>query len=259
MTAVGKELDESFELDKENTKLTVDGEELVQGQLSKDGYVTWSLDGDTITIKVKNSYFDLALRKWVTQAIVTENGKTVVTETGHKAEDNPEDVVKVDLRKSKLNDVTVKFKYSIRITNEGQIAGKATEIRDDIPQGLKFIQEDNPDWREENGQIVTDKLAGTTLKTGESAEVEIILTWINDTENFGVMDNWAEISKDYNEYGAPDIDSTPDNNKHGEDDIDDAPVMIAVQTGETMVYAFTSLGVLTILASGLILIKKFVL
>ena len=30
-----------------------------------------------------------------------ENGKTVVTETGHKAEDNPEDVVKVDLRKSK--------------------------------------------------------------------------------------------------------------------------------------------------------------
>lgn len=48
----------------------------------------------------------------------------------------------------------------------------------------------------------------------------------------GVMDNWAEISKDYNEYGSPDIDSTPDNNKKGEDDIDDAPVMVTVQTGE---------------------------
>ena len=116
MIAVGKELDESFELDKENTKLTVDGEELVQGQLSKDGYVTWSLDGDTITIKVKNGYFDLALRKWVTQAIVTENGQTVVTETGHKAEDDPEEVVKVDLRKRKLKDVPVKLKYSIIIT-----------------------------------------------------------------------------------------------------------------------------------------------
>ena len=260
MIAVGKELDESFELDKENTKLTVDGEELVQGQLSKDGYVTWSLDGDTITIKVKNGYFDLALRKWVTQAIVTENGQTVVTETGHKAEDDPEEVVKVDLRKSKLNDVTVKFKYSIRITNEGQIAGEATEIRDDIPQGLKFIQEDNPDWREENGQIVTDKLAGTTLKTGESAEVEIILTWINSEDNLGVLINTAEINKDHNEYGVPDRDSTPGNNVPGEDDIDDAPVMVTIKTGsEIALYIAIVLGTTMILVSGIVMIKKKVL
>ena len=260
LIAVGKELDESFELDKENTKLTVDGEELVQGQLSKDGYVTWSLDGDTITIKVKNGYFDLALRKWVTQAIVTENGQTVVTETGHKAEDDPEEVVKVDLRKSKLNDVTVKFKYSIRITNEGQIAGEATEIRDDIPQGLKFIQEDNPDWREENGQIVTDKLAGTTLKSGESAEVEIILTWINSEDNLGVLINTAEINKDHNEYGVPDRDSTPGNNVPGEDDIDDAPVMVTIKTGsEIALYIAIALGATMILVSGIVMIKKKVL
>ena len=260
LIAVGKELDESFELDKENTKLTVDGEELVQGQLSKDGYVTWSLDGDTIIIKVKNSYFDLALRKWVTQAIVTENGQTVVTETGHKAEDDPEDVVKVDLRKSKLNDVTVKFKYSIRITNEGEIAGEATEIRDDIPKGLKFVAEDNPDWREENGQIVTDKLAGTTLKSGESAEVEIILTWINSEDNLGVLINTAEINKDHNEYGVPDRDSTPGNNVPGEDDIDDAPVMVTIKTGsEIALYIAIVLGTTMILVSGIVMIKKKVL
>ena len=260
LTAVGKELDESFELDKENTKLTVDGEELVQGQLSKDGYVTWSLDGDTITIKVKNGYFDLALRKWVTQAIVTENGQTVVTETGHKAEDDPEEVVKVDLRKSKLNDVTVKFKYSIRITNEGEIAGEATEIRDDIPKGLKFVAEDNPDWREENGQIVTDKLAGTTLKSGESAEVEIILTWINSEDNLGVLINTAEINKDHNEYGVPDRDSTPGNNVPGEDDIDDAPVMVTIKTGsEIALYIAIALGATMILVSGIVMIKKKVL
>ena len=52
----------------------------------------------------------------------------------------------------------------------------------------------------------------------------------------GVMDNWAEISEDYNEYGSPDIDSTPDNNKKDEDDIDDAPVMVTVQTGEIAKY-----------------------
>ena len=52
--------------------------------------------------KVKVQYFDLSLRKWVTQAIVTENGEEKIIESGHKAEDDPEDVVKVDLKKSKL-------------------------------------------------------------------------------------------------------------------------------------------------------------
>ena len=210
--------------------------------------------------KIKVQWFDLSLRKWVTQAIVTENGEEKITETGHKAEDDPEQIVKVDLKKSKIDQVTVKFRYKIRVKNEGTIAGYAKEIKDYIPQGLKFVQEDNPLWKivDEN-TVTTDQAKDILLKPGDTTEVEIVLTWINDTENFGVMDNWAEISKDYNEYGSPDIDSTPDNNKHGEDDIDDAPVMIAVQTGETMVYAFTSLGVLTILASGLILIKKFVL
>ena len=210
--------------------------------------------------KVRVQYFDLALRKWVTQAIVTENGKTVVTETGHKAEDDPEEVVKVDLKKSKVNDVTVKFKYSIRITNEGEIAGEATEIRDDIPNGLKFVAEDNPDWREENGQIVTNKLEHTTLQPGESAEVEIVLTWINGTDNMGVMINTAEINKDHNEYGTPDIDSTPGNNVPGEDDIDDAPVMLTVKTeSDIVVYMILSLTVLGIIASGVTIIRKKVI
>ena len=210
--------------------------------------------------KVRVQYFDLALRKWVTQAIVTENGKTVVTETGHKAEDDPEEVVKVDLKKRKVNDVTVKFKYSIRITNEGEIAGEATEIRDDIPNGLKFVAEDNPDWREENGQIVTNKLEHTTLQPGESAEVEIVLTWINGTDNMGVMINTAEINKDHNEYGTPDIDSTPGNNVPGEDDIDDAPVMLTVKTeSDIVVYMILSLTVLGIIASGVTIIRKKVI
>ncbi len=52
--------------------------------------------------KLRVQYFDLALRKWVTHTIVIENGEDKVVETGHKAEDDPEDVVKVDLKKSKI-------------------------------------------------------------------------------------------------------------------------------------------------------------
>ena len=73
------------------------------------------------------------------------------------------------------------------------------------------------------------------------------------------MDNWAEISKDKNDYNAPDIDSTPNNNKKGEDDIDDAPVMIAVQTGEVVLYIGITFATLAVLGTGLVLIKKFVL
>ena len=97
--------------------------------------------------------FDLALRKWVTQAIVIENGKETVTETGHKAEDNPEQVVKVEINRKKLNSVTVKFRYSIRVTNEGDIAGYAKEVTDYIPEGLKFDAKDNPDWNDEGNNI----------------------------------------------------------------------------------------------------------
>ena len=45
-------------------------------------------DQDIEKIYVK--YFDLALRKWVTQAIVIEDGQEKVMNTGHKAEDDPE-------------------------------------------------------------------------------------------------------------------------------------------------------------------------
>ena len=209
--------------------------------------------------KVKLLYFDLALRKWVTKAIVIENGTQTVTETGHTAEDNPEEIVKVDLKKSNIKNVTVKFEYSIRVKNEGQIEGYAKEISDYIPEGLKFVKEDNPDWKEVDGKVVTDKLKDTLLKPGDTKDVTITLTWINNENNMGLKVNTAEISKDYNEYGTPDIDSTPNNKVPGEDDIDDAPVMLTVKTGQAATYAGVTVIVLTILAGGIISIKKFVL
>ena len=209
--------------------------------------------------KVKLLYFDLALRKWVTKAIVIENGTQTVTETGHTAEDNQEEIVKVDLKKSNIKNVTVKFEYSIRVKNEGQIEGYAKEISDYIPEGLKFVKEDNPDWKEVDGKVVTDKLKDTLLKPGDTKDVTITLTWINNENNMGLKVNTAEISKDYNEYGTPDIDSTPNNKVPGEDDIDDAPVMLTVKTGQAATYAGVTVIVLTILAGGVISIKKFVL
>ncbi len=210
--------------------------------------------------KVVVQYFDLSLKKWVSQVIIIEDGKQTVTETNHTGDENPEPVVKVDLKDKKLNKVTVKFAYTIKVTNEGQLEGYAKEVKDYIPSGLKFVKEDNPDWVQgSNNEVTTDKLKDTLLKPGQSATVGIILTWENSDKNLGTKINVAEISKDYNAYGAPDIDSTPGNNKAGEDDIDDAPVVLSVKTGQIVMY-FTLTGiVLGALAGGIILIKKYVL
>ena len=217
----------------------------------------WNGEDDEDIEKVRVQYFDLALRKWVTKSIVIQDGKEVVTETGHHAEDDPEDVVKVDLKKSKIDSVVVKFEYQIRITNQGEIAGYAKEIKDYIPNGLKFEQADNTNWTQvSENVIVTDQLKDTLLQPGESTEVTVVLTWINSETNLGLKVNVAEISKDHNDYETPDIDSTPDNYVDGEDDIDDAPVMLTVKTGkQELNYIVITLAALLILGLGVSLIK----
>lgn len=222
-------------------------------------YVPGQQDDDDFE-KVIIKKFDLALRKWVTQAIVIEDGQQTVTPTGHDAWDDPEAVVKVELHRKKINQVTVKFRYSIRVYNQGEIAGYAKEITDYVPEGLKFVAEDNPGWTDEGNNIISTRLLeNTLLQPGEYADVEVLLTWINNENNMGVMINTAEISEDYNEYGVPDIDSTPDNQKEGEDDIDDAPVMLSVSTGQMRIYFTLGFIVLITVAGGVVLIKKFVL
>ena len=214
-------------------------------------------DIDKEHVKVK--YFDLSLKKWVSESIVTYNGKTTVTKTGHTGDENPEPPAKVELKANQLSKTTVKFKFVIKVTNEGEIAGYAKEIIDYIPEGLTFNQADNPKWREEDGKVLTDQLKDTLLQPGESATVEIILTWNNSKDNLGQKTNWAEIYKDENEYNSPDIDSTPGNNTPGEDDIDDAPVILTIKTGSEPTYVVLGLTTVAMLTSGVILIKKFVI
>ena len=235
------------------------GDEVIDKDSTPDKWIDEEDDQDIEKVKVR--YFDLALRKWVTQAIVIQDGKETVTDTGHKAEDDPEEVVKVEIVESKLNKVVVKFRYKIRVTNEGEIAGYVDEISDYIPEGLRFVAADNPLWKEADGKVVTDQLKDTLLQPGESAEVEILLTWNNGKDNLGLKVNVAEISKDRNESNTPDIDSTPNNKKDGEDDIDDAPVILIIKTGNgiDIQYIITALGCLAVLTSGIIFIKKYVL
>ena len=225
----------------------------------------WNEEDDLDKEFVKVKYFDLALKKWVSKAIIIEaDGTQTVQETGHTGDEDPEPPAKVDLGRRDINKVTVKFEFQIKITNEGEIAGYAKEITDYIPEGLRFVQEDNPDWytREPlNGKerVATKLLENTLLQPGESATVSIILTWINGQDNMGLKTNIAEISQDYNDSHTPDIDSVPDNFKEDEDDIDDAPVMLTVALGDAKLYIGIAALVVIALGGGVFIIKKYVI
>ena len=225
----------------------------------------WNEEDDLDKEFVKVKYFDLALKKWVSRAIVTnQDGSQNIIETGHTGDEDPEPPAKVDLGRQDINRVTVKFEFQIKITNEGEIAGYATEVTDYIPEGLRFIQEDNPLWypREPlNGRerVGTQQLANTLLQPGESATISILLTWINDPNNMGLKTNIAEISQDDNDSDTPDIDSTPDNFTDGEDDIDDAPVMLTVALGDTQIYIGLGFVIVAMLTGGIWAIKRYVL
>ena len=225
----------------------------------------WNEEDDLDKEFVKVKYFDLSLKKWVSKAIIIdEDGTQTVQETGHTGDEDPEPPAKVDLGRRDINKVTVKFEFQIKITNEGEIAGYAKEITDYIPEGLRFVQEDNPDWytREPlNGKerVATKLLENTLLQPGESATVSILLTWINGQDNMGLKTNIAEISQDYNDSNTPDIDSVPDNFKEDEDDIDDAPVMLTVALGDAKLYIGIAALVVVALGGGIFIIKKYVI
>ena len=203
---------------------------------------------------VKVQYFDLALKKWVTETRVTLDGKTTTTKT--EFDEDSDGIAKVDIVAKKLKKTTVKFVYNIKVTNEGELPGYANEIKDYIPNGLKFVAEDNKNWKEVKGNVVvTDQLKDTILNPGESATVEIVLTWKNSSTNLGVKTNYAEISVD----SAEDIDSIPDNYDFTEDDIDDAKVILSIKTAGANTYIGLVLISVAVLAGGIFLIKRYVL
>ncbi len=212
--------------------------------------------------KVKVEYFDLSLLKYVTKVLVNENGVERTMETGNTGNDETDIIPHVQINKKNIDKTVVKFVYTIKITNEGQIAGEATEITDYVPAGLRFVAEDNELWTDEGNNIIsTRQLEGTILQPGESAEVEVVLRWINGDDNLGPKTNVAEISEDHNDEDVPDKDSTPDNEEPGEDDIDDATVLLSVNQGGGIQSIYTNLIVtfLVIILVGGILIKRFVL
>ena len=203
---------------------------------------------------VEDAKFDLKLDK-VVQAVTVNNGKNT-TEHVYNSK-----LAKLDFESKYANTSSMVVEYKFTITNEGGIAGYVKKLADYLPEELKFNSELNKDWYEgKDGVIYNASLANTIINPGESKEVTLILTKnMNGDDDFGLINNSAEIYETSNDYGALDIDSTPGNKATNEDDYSTANVLTSVKTGDVVIYTTLIITIITIVGVGIYMIKKKVL
>lgn len=203
---------------------------------------------------VEDAKFDLKLDK-VVQAITVNNGKNTKEHVYNSK------LAKLDFESKYANTSSMVVEYKFTITNEGGIAGYVKKLADYLPEKLKFNSELNKDWYEgKDGVIYNASLANTIINPGESKEVTLILTKnMNGDDDFGLINNSAEIYETSNDYGALDIDSTPGNKATNEDDYSTANVLTSVKTGDVAIYTTLIITIITIVGVGIYMIKKKVL
>ena len=177
--------------------------------------------------------FDLKLDKTISK--VTSQTKAGTNSDVYQNET----LAKTEIAAKNLTGSTVYVEYEITISNVGDLAGYAKKIIDYIPDGMTFNSglEANSNWYTgTDGNLYSSALSEVMLAPGESKTIKLVLTKQMTEENTGIVNNLAEIYEDYNEYGRSDINSTPANKAQGENDLGAADLIIAVKTGETLIY-----------------------
>lgn len=199
-------------------------------------------NNDTVIYYYRKLSFNLKIDKRVSQMEIDGNTRKA------KTEETKDELSKIEIHRKKVEQTNVKITYKIKITNIGEIEGIAGEIQEIIPDGFSYNQEDNQtNWENSQGKLVTYDLARTTIQPGESIELEIVLQWNKNAENFGTKQNQVILAQTTN----------PANYKetNEEDNKSQANLIMTVSTGEnTMIKVTILVGVMCILIGSGILI-----
>ena len=136
------------------------------------------------------------------------------------------------------------------VTNKGELEGKVGMIVDNIPDGLEFHSELNPNWYEKDGKLYTIALSGEKIGVGESKEVTIVFIKTMNSNNVGKIENVANIDMSSNEKAVE------DNNK--DNDTSKVEVIIGLTTGvkQTMIVITTGSMIVGLIILVIILAKK---
>lgn len=222
-TYLAQGVDEQYNSNAILKAITVNGQELT---LAVTDTINLQNNVSNINIGLKEKLiFDLELNKYISK-IVVQNSKNTKT-----YEYDNETFGKVEIHRKQINGSLVVLEYTIKVKNNGEIAGYAKNIVDYLPSGLTFSSELNTDWYLSGNYLYTKGLENVEINPGEEKEIKLILTKTMTNENTGLINNRAEIYQDYNKYGEVDIDSTPNNQVQGEDDMGSVDIIIGPSTG----------------------------
>lgn len=195
--------------------------------------------------------FDFALKKGITKVSVQ------TSKSSKQYSFQNQNLAKVEIRAKEIAGSKVVVEYEIKVVNEGDVDGYASDVVDYIPEGFTFNSELNKDW-----YVGTDKnlhntsLKNDKIKAGESRTLKLVLTKNIATANGETTVNTAELYKVANSANTKDVDSTPGNKVASEDDLDKATLIISISTGlEKKIFLIVVFSVI-ILAGCVVVLKR---
>ena len=149
------------------------------------------------------------------------------------------DIAKYEIRQGKVKDAKVKVVYTIRVTNDGELEGRAV-IEENIPKGMTMKEKENKQWNVNGGKAT---LTTDIIKPGENAEYTVVLTWNNSKSNFGTKKNVVKIVETKNAAGFKETNL--------KDNKDDAQFIITVKTGAITIVKGVGIATIVLTAIGI--------
>ena len=194
---------------------------------------------------IENKDFDFSINQTI-QKITVSNKKG----TKQYTYDNKK-LAKVEIHSKQLVGSTIAIEYKIKVTNEGELAGRIYDIIDEIPSKLEFHSELNSGWaRTEQYKISNTNMVTKDIQPGESIELTLTLTKTLTEDSVGTITNVSSIG-------------TTDNSRHIEEkdlnnNTDKTEVLVQVATGEQIALRIIGIifGVLIIAFIMTIIVRK---
>ena len=131
---------------------------------------------------------------------------------------------KIEIAKDDVENAIVRVKYSIEVTNKGNVDGYVLQLKDVVPEGFIFEEGQNLNWNLGNdGFIYYSGLSKDKIESGNTKKISLVLTKEKSSEVLGTFSNRAEIVETTNDMLVEEINM--DNNYKSQD------LIISVKTG----------------------------
>ena len=190
---------------------------LVEDQMPENTSGIYTEDDLEIIFYYKKQEFNLKVEKQITR--ITVNGQE------HSLN---EELDQIDVVSSKVSETNIEVTYKIIVSNTAEIEGTATVI-ENIPNYFSVVENGSQGWNTVDGNLQTT----VTLQPGETKELNVLLRWKKNSNNFGLQTN--EVTLENISNPANFAESNLDDNQAT------AEVMLSVKTGGTDEVIYTIL------------------